>query len=401
MPAERRPEPVCFFCDVTPLLEPAWTGIPMVCAELAHAFHKHFGERLLFMARDRVLRTDAVLRALAARDGGSIHAALPDAAPLAGYGVVGLIQRSVAFYPSVKPSRAAFAHQFGVLHDISTLIVPEFHSVANIRHHLEGLERDIADNTLTFCVSAATRDDVHAYLGTPLDRLHVVLNGCGWREQVSQPTEDAPPVRRSRPYIVVLGTLEERKNVRRVLKMVARRPDLLDRHDLVFIGTKATHAADVPLPDLGSDRVVHVGYVSEFEKHALLRGAALSLYPSLFEGFGLPILETLSVGTPCVASLTSGHREAGGDACLYFDPLSVDDMARQILAVLALSPAERKALCARGRSHAAGLTWDRTAAEMLRAMAPYLEQNPHADDRPRQLPGQGAGDQPAHDVRPA
>jgi glycosyltransferase involved in cell wall biosynthesis len=363
------------FFDVTPLLEPAWTGIPVVCAELARAFDRRFQDALLFMARDRVLQRDVVLQALASRSGHRLHAVMADAHALADYAAIGLLEQSAAFYPSVKPHPASFACQFSVIHDLSTLIVPEFHSEANIRYHLDGLERDLATNTLTFCVSTATRDDLTTYLGVASDALRVVPNGCGWPADYPARYETTQAGRRPRPYIVVLGTLEARKNVGRVFAMIERHPHLLDLYDHVFIGSKATHAAQVDLPPAAQtdDRVVSLGFVSDFEKYALLRGAAMTLYPSLFEGFGLPILESLSVGTPCVASLTSSHREAGGDACVYFDPLSVDAMAEAILSVHAQSDSERRTLERRGRAHAASLTWDHTAAEMLRAMAPYLE----------------------------
>jgi len=138
------------------------------------------------------------------------------------------------------------------------------------------------------------------------------------------------------PYFLILGTREPRKNVAQVLELIARYPDLLDRHRFVFAGKLGWLANQQEMPEvLGAatqaGKILFTGFVTEYEKYKLLLGAQATIYPSVFEGFGLPVLESLSVGTPCVASFSSSIPEAGGAFCHYFDPLSVTDLHRALM----------------------------------------------------------------------
>ncbi len=112
-------------------------------------------------------------------------------------------------------------------------------------------------------------------------------------------------------------------------------------------------------------RIVFAGYVGEYEKYKLLAGARATVYPSFFEGFGLPVLESLSVGTPCVASFSSSLPEAGGQACVYFDPYSISDLYRALRVVLDEDEAAQAARRQACRAHAAAFSWERMLATML------------------------------------
>ena len=99
-------------------------------------------------------------------------------------------------------------------------------------------------------------------------------------------------------------------------------------------------------PALAAGKILFTGFVSDAVKYRLLAGAEATLYPSLFEGFGLPVLESLAAGTPCVASWSSSIPEVGGALCSYFDPFSAADMQRALREMLARRKAEGPALAA-------------------------------------------------------
>jgi glycosyltransferase involved in cell wall biosynthesis len=121
------------------------------------------------------------------------------------------------------------------------------------------------------------------------------------------------------------------------------------------------------------------GFVGDYAKYLLLAGAQASLYPSLFEGFGLPVLESLSAGTPCVASFSSSIPEVGGQICLYFDPLSARDMRRALSAMLARRQSEGEKLRAACRAHAARFSWEASLAPILERLELLIRQDHGAE----------------------
>jgi glycosyltransferase involved in cell wall biosynthesis len=112
------------------------------------------------------------------------------------------------------------------------------------------------------------------------------------------------------------------------------------------------------------DAIILAGFISEEEKAYLYRSATLFVYPSLYEGFGLPVLEAMEAGTPVVASRAASIPEVGGDACVYFDPRSAADLASVIQHLLA-TDGLRQALRQRGLQRAQEFSWTRTARETL------------------------------------
>jgi glycosyltransferase involved in cell wall biosynthesis len=152
-----------------------------------------------------------------------------------------------------------------------------------------------------------------------------------------------------------------------VFDLLEQDPALLDAHRVVFAGKmgwlEEQHALPRSLePFVANGRILFTGFVTEPQKYALLRHAQATLYPSLFEGFGLPVLESLSVGTPCVASWSSSIPEVGGDCCSYFDPFSAEDFDRALRALLARRGPKLDAEC---RAHAASFTWRAALARIL------------------------------------
>jgi alpha-1,3-rhamnosyl/mannosyltransferase len=172
--------------------------------------------------------------------------------------------------------------------------------------------------------------------------------------------------RLARPYVLAVGTLEPRKNLPRLIEaFAALPPDVRDRHELVLVGALGWET-DETLAAIGRhrDRVRALGHVPDEELPALYRGAALFAYPSLYEGFGLPVLEAMAAGTPVLTSNVSSMPEVGGDAAVYCDPRDTASIREGLLSVLSDEHAGG-ALAEAGRRRAQEFSWDRHAREML------------------------------------
>jgi glycosyltransferase involved in cell wall biosynthesis len=169
--------------------------------------------------------------------------------------------------------------------------------------------------------SAATRDDVCTRYGVAAERVHVIP------EAPALPIGDAPVP--AGPYLLGVGDLRAKKNWWRLVGAWRRlRAEGLP-HRLVIAGGDAGEAAALRRA-AGPEPLELPGYVDDARLDALMRGADALVHPSLYEGFGLVILEALARGTPVAAARATALPETGGDAAVYFDPLDEDDMAQAI-----------------------------------------------------------------------
>jgi glycosyltransferase involved in cell wall biosynthesis len=191
------------------------------------------------------------------------------------------------------------------------------------------------------CVSEFTAGDVVRRYGVDSSRIRVVPNAP------SLDVGDAP-VPGGEPYLLAVGDLRAKKNLRR---LVAAWGGLRTGHRLVLAGL-----GELPRLPAG---VETVGYVDDERLDALMRGADVVVHPSLYEGFGLVVLEAMARGVPVAAANATALPETGGDAAVYFDPLDVGAMTAAILEALE----SRDDLAARGRERAAQFSWRRTADE--------------------------------------
>jgi glycosyltransferase involved in cell wall biosynthesis len=219
--------------------------------------------------------------------------------------------------------------------------------------------------TAVIAASQSTRRDLIDHIGVRPERVHTVYEGID--------PERYRPVRRRLfdwPYVLYAGTEHPRKNVARVLEAFARvrRPGLR----LVKAGGPGKAewdfraATERKLAQLGlGDDVVFTGRVSDEDLVALYSGAACFVFPSLYEGFGFPVLEAMACGCPVVTSTASSLPELAGDAALLVDPADPDAITAAIARLLD-DGALRRELARRGRRRAAEFTWERCAGETLR-----------------------------------
>lgn len=214
--------------------------------------------------------------------------------------------------------------------------------------------------------SETTKNDLVREYRVPEERITVVYPGCNL-EPADETGGERVRERYHLPhkYILHLGTLHPRKNILRLLEafqFLAR--DFPDLH-LVLAGKKGWLYDEILYKVEGLGGRVHLpGYIASQDLSPLLRGARLFILPSLYEGFGFPILEAMAAGTPVVCSNASALPEVAGDAALLFDPHDVEAMRETIRRVLE-DEALRAELVERGLERAKLFSWERCARETL------------------------------------
>lgn len=221
--------------------------------------------------------------------------------------------------------------------------------------------------THVVAVSEWTRRDLMAAYGLPPERVTVIPEAADPRFRL-QPPEAVAAVRACYGlpdrYLLFVGTVEPRKNLSRLLTAfeTIRAEGLSD--GLVIVGKRGWLNSDF-FDQLGrspaSDAVLLLGYVPDDALPAVYAGAQALVFPSLYEGFGLPILEGMACGTPVVASNASSIPEVGGDAAVYFDPMDTEAMVEALRRLLRDGDLQEE-MRARAIAQAARFSWESAAA---------------------------------------
>jgi len=255
------------------------------------------------------------------------------------------------------------------VHDLAFLHAPEHFTKRGLSFFRRGMELTIEEADVIHCPSQATADDCAAN-GFDPDRIRVIPLGIDARP-VAGDEIDAAMARFgiTRPYVLWTGTIEPRKNLRGLLEAwrLAQRSDEM----LVLVGPEGWHEDIDPLV-AAARNVRSTGFVDRSTLAALYSGASLFCWPSLREGFGLPVLEAMSHGCPVITSRGTSTEEIAGDAGVLVDPHDPNDIARALTEVLD-DRNRAHALSERGLERAATFTWQRTAAALCDAYTAGLE----------------------------
>jgi glycosyltransferase involved in cell wall biosynthesis len=206
-------------------------------------------------------------------------------------------------------------------------------------------------------VSEATRSDLLRYYHVPPQRIAVIAHGV-------EPAFSALDRSHTESYLLCVSTLHPHKNLPRLIRAYGSKPR---DFRLVLAGLRGFHAESIErlIEELGlRDSVQITGWVPREELYSLYERARAFVYPSLFEGFGMPVLEALAAGVPVTCSDIPPLREVAGDAALFFNPLDEDDIASGIERVMAAAPL-RERLAIAGRERARGYSWKRSAEQTL------------------------------------
>ena len=269
------------------------------------------------------------------------------------------------------------------VHDLIPLILPAYRGSLLVRLYTRLVAAAARKAEAIITVSQASQRDIVRYLHIPPERIHVTYEAAG---EAFQPVEDGAQLAAIRQkytlperYFLYLGGFDQRKNLSTLLRAFAL---LVNRqqHCVLSLSKEARlviagklPGRDSPLfPDprrlveeLGlEERVVFTGWVAEEDKPALLSGATAFVFPSLYEGFGLPPLEAMACGAPVIASNSSSLPEVVGEGGILVEPTDVEALAEAMEALLA-DDALRADLRQRALAQAARFSWRQTALETL------------------------------------
>ncbi len=258
-------------------------------------------------------------------------------------------------------------------HDLSHIHYPETHPPARVAYLNQQIPKSVRQSAIILTVSEFSRQEIVDAFPEVESRVRVVYPGI--TPSVASAEAEADLVRwldtDPPPYFLFLATLEPRKNISRLLASYAALPDRIRKeHPLYLAGSFGWREAEFGdalkhLLDRGEARLL--GFVPDALLPALYRRALALVYPSLYEGFGLPPLEAMATGCPVLVADVTAMPEVCGDAALYCDPLDVGSIIAGMRR-LAEDEVLRARLAAAGPARAALYTWEAAAAQVLAVM---------------------------------
>lgn len=276
--------------------------------------------------------------------------------------------------PPIHPRRSIVT-----IHDLGHLHFPEAHPTTQRQYHIWATRWNARAASHVLADSEATRDDIVKFCGVAPEKITVVYPAYDAR--VYQPVRDAEKIAATRTrlrigedYILAIGTIHPRKNYARLIESFARLVSNLQfpisNLQLVIVGKRGwLHKPIFELVERLNlqSRVRFLDYAPASDMPALISGARVLAFPSLHEGFGLPVLEAHACGTPVVCSMTSSLPEAAGDAALFVDPLDVEAIAGAMQRLLT-DDAVRAKLIARGFDNLKRFSWEASASRILQVI---------------------------------
>ncbi len=259
------------------------------------------------------------------------------------------------------------------VHDLSFVRDPGSAAPTLLTYLNTVVPRSVARADHILADSQATKADLIELYRTPAEKITVLYSGV---DEVFRPVTDPATLAAARaryglgdaPFIFAISTLQPRKNFVRLIQAFARLPQsLISNLQLVIAGGQGWlfDSIFIEVERLGlKDRVRFPGFVADADLPALYSAARVLAYPSLYEGFGLPLLEAMACGTPVVTSTAACLPEVAGDAALLVNPYDVDALA-EALACAVSDEALRAGLIAKGFARAREFRWEQSAQKLL------------------------------------
>jgi glycosyltransferase involved in cell wall biosynthesis len=355
--------------DIRPFYEPL-TGVGWYLYYLLHEIAKHDDVELYLFGDARV--TD---------EGPRLHADIPAKAKLCAFDLSGAPVSGAArsmtaaayvawialadcdvffganfFLPRLHSAVAK--RRVITIHDLTYKRYPELVQKETLENLERQMLREIALADAIVCVSESTRRELLHFYEVDRSRAVAIHSGLG-KPATSEAFEGLP----SR-YILFVSTIEPRKDLGTLLDAYER---LRDRGvydgSLVVVGRVGWKSQEL-VSRLRGRGIVHLDYVRAAQLATIYERAEVFVFPSLYEGFGFPLLEAMARGVPSIAAKSSSLPEIGGDAALYFEPRDVDGLVAQLTHVLS-DATLRDDLARRGKERAASFRWERAAKETL------------------------------------
>jgi glycosyltransferase involved in cell wall biosynthesis len=333
--------------EISPLWELQYTGVPNVVYEFTRRAIRDTRLNAIFSIFGSIIPLDVVRVALSERSGRALRCFLGDS-----------IQASDQYLDYANDSNSIFLFtntcnlnthgrkRTQIIYDLSYFSFADYHTADNVAFHSHNFFESVRGNSINFCISEATSIELKSIMGDDQVPNNIVIP-LGPVEISHDASQDvlkeflADPASRilSRlcSYFLFISTIEPRKNLDLLLSAISCDHDLLCGSSLVIAGRDGWNINFESLVKkyslenlLSNGTIIRIPYISDVQKFLLLKFAKALIYPSVYEGFGLPVLEAIRVHTPVIVSCATSIPEVAGRHAIYFDPYSVDSFCSAI-----------------------------------------------------------------------
>lgn len=327
------------FVEISSLRDAQLTGISETVCRIAEcALNEADTDQFRFIIGATEVHRDLVAEVIKVRNGTSLTAYVAS-----GYGIglrVNPDDWNAGIYCHRVSLHRAFDRQAMILYDLTPLICPQYHTHDTVNDFCTNFKRETAGVDHIVTISQAVYEDLAGYFPALGRKATAAL--CGLPHgALSKPEITLPISLTDKPYFLSLGTLEPRKNNFLIFETLAKYPELLDTHRFVFVGKRGWgDAMEALIGSMGlqhaldTENIVFTGFVDEEVKRQLIANSVALIYPSHYEGFGLPVIEAMALGRPVICQPTTSIPEVAGDFGYFFVPSSPEALHDAIRRVL-------------------------------------------------------------------
>jgi len=260
------------------------------------------------------------------------------------------------------------------VHDVGFRHFPELYKPIQVWYHELTMKKIKRRANIILTISEFSKNEIIKYYGVPAEKIKISYLGYDQEKYNTREEVSADSLRRilgkykiASPYLLYVGRLEKKKNIGNMVQAFASAKEQLPDLKLVLAGSSGNQfeaIKEIIAKQKLEQEIILPGYVEAADLPPLIKGAAIFLFPTLYEGFGLPILEAMACGTPVITSDMEPHREVAGGAAALADPYQTSALAAKILEILG-QPDYRQQLVAAGERRAAEFSWQKTAQATL------------------------------------
>jgi glycosyltransferase involved in cell wall biosynthesis len=283
--------------------------------------------------------------------------------------IYGLMKSKVLIFPNFISWPSLFhKKRISVIHDISFKYHPQFIQSKNLAYLRKQLPKSLKRSTVIVAVSTSTKNDLVKEYGVSPDKISVIYNAIDHnifnQKASSNQSQVLNKYNLPEKYILFVGTVEPRKNISGLLKAYS---ESFPKHNLplVIVGNKGWNDEEIEnsFKQLSSLPIHRLGFVDDPDLATLYASASLFVYPSYYEGFGIPALEAMASGCPVVCSNSSSLPEVVGDAALMVDPDDTKGLVEKIIMVLD-DDNLRNSMSEKGLIQAKKFSWEKSAQKL-------------------------------------